>query len=422
MTKKGDDKPRREFTRQERSRWQREARKNRIVFIVGLVLVVAVILTVSVGWFITDYRPMHATMLTVNEKSFDMGYYINMLKIYGKGQSADYLYYLAGQVPTIIQRNELIAKGAASLNISVSDDEVKAELKKQNLSGDYWDVIKTDLLVRKLLSDHFDNEVAKTAEQRDILAMFLESKSQADEIAAALEKGEDFASLAKQFSLDSYTKEKEGALGWHPKDIVPEYLGTTTVEQYAFATPQGTISPPLRDDEKTKSVGYWLINVLETRTEQGARQVHAQAILVGSAEEARNVKDRLDKGEDFATVAKEVSQLAQAKDNGGDLGWIAAGTMGTAFDGYAFADTTPTAKLSEAVQDTGITTRGGYWLIKVAGAQTDRTISDDDRQVLKYQAFDTWVAEMLADPANTIDTSPLTEERLAFAVQKAAGT
>lgn len=49
-------------------------------------------------------------------------------------------------------------------------------------------------------------------------------------------------------------------------------------------------------------------------------KVHLAHILVKTQAEAQQVKDRINKGEDFAKVAKEVSTDTGSKDNGGDLG------------------------------------------------------------------------------------------------------
>ena len=48
--------------------------------------------------------------------------------------------------------------------------------------------------------------------------------------------------------------------------------------------------------------------------------VTASHILVDTEDEAKSVKERLDKGEDFATVAKEVSKDPGSAQNGGSLG------------------------------------------------------------------------------------------------------
>lgn len=49
---------------------------------------------------------------------------------------------------------------------------------------------------------------------------------------------------------------------------------------------------------------------------------HAAHILVKTEDEAKKVKERLNKGEDFAKVAKEVSTDPGSKDKGGDLGTV----------------------------------------------------------------------------------------------------
>ncbi|AKA71354.1 peptidylprolyl isomerase [Clostridium scatologenes] len=51
-------------------------------------------------------------------------------------------------------------------------------------------------------------------------------------------------------------------------------------------------------------------------------RIHTAHILVKTEEEAKKVKARLDKGEDFAKVAKEVSTDTATKDKGGDLGFV----------------------------------------------------------------------------------------------------
>jgi foldase protein PrsA len=51
-------------------------------------------------------------------------------------------------------------------------------------------------------------------------------------------------------------------------------------------------------------------------------KMHLAHILVKTKDEAEKVKARLDKGEDFAKVAKEVSEDTNTKSKGGDLGTI----------------------------------------------------------------------------------------------------
>ncbi|MBB6097521.1 peptidyl-prolyl cis-trans isomerase C [Deinobacterium chartae] len=65
-------------------------------------------------------------------------------------------------------------------------------------------------------------------------------------------------------------------------------------------------------------------------------QACVKHILVASAPEAQAARNRLNKGEDFAAVAKAVSIDPGSKDEGGDLGCFAPGDTVEAFDRAAF--------------------------------------------------------------------------------------
>ncbi len=61
----------------------------------------------------------------------------------------------------------------------------------------------------------------------------------------------------------------------------------------------------------------------------------ARHILVNTRDEAEKLKKRIDKGEDFAKLAKKHSQCPSGK-KGGDLGEFRNGQMVKAFDDVVF--------------------------------------------------------------------------------------
>jgi peptidyl-prolyl cis-trans isomerase C len=63
------------------------------------------------------------------------------------------------------------------------------------------------------------------------------------------------------------------------------------------------------------------------KTQMGDKEYSAQHVLVKTEQEAKDIVARLDKGEDFAKIAKEKSQDPGSKDKGGDLGWFAPAGM-----------------------------------------------------------------------------------------------
>ena len=86
------------------------------------------------------------------------------------------------------------------------------------------------------------------------------------------------------------------------------------------------------------------------------QEIHARHILVETEAEAKEVAERLKKGEDFATVAKEKSKDPGAE--GGDLGFFSRGQMAKPFEEAAFA--LDVGEISAPVQ-----TPFGWHIIKV---------------------------------------------------------
>jgi peptidyl-prolyl cis-trans isomerase C len=93
--------------------------------------------------------------------------------------------------------------------------------------------------------------------------------------------------------------------------------------------------------------------IAELKPEQ---EVRARHILVATEAEAKEVAERLKKGEDFAALAKEKSKDAGAE--GGDLGFFTRGQMLKPFEDAAFA--LDVGEISEPVQ-----TQFGWHIIKV---------------------------------------------------------
>ncbi len=420
MAKKKVEKPKREVTKRQLSHWQQQKKRQRIIRSLGILIVATVLGIMGAGWYIGYYQPLHQTVIGVNNTEFNMDYYIKMLKFYGEGQPIQYMDALADEVVAVIGRNELVRKGALKLGISVSDKEVKEELKSHDppFNDVHRDIIRTQMVISKLLDKHFEQTVPMLAEQRLIMAMFLESESQATGVIARVEAGEDFAELAVELSLDGLSKDEKGDLGWHPEDVLVELLATSIPGEYAFSFETGVLSQPIYDETKTKSVGYWLVKILDRQQEP--EQVHVQAILLGSEEEAQDVRARLGAGEDFAELAGELSQHEATTESGGDFDWLSLEDVmqGSVFAAWTDIVELETGVVSEPIRDdTGLTT-GGYWLLKVLDKEDNKQISDDDRNLLKTKALDEWVFSLWYDPGNEID-SYLTDEMREWAIAKA---
>ena len=164
--KKQVEKPKREVTKRQLSRWQQQKKRQRIIFGSAILVIVAVLSIVGFGvynrWYLVEYKPLHETVIEVNETKFDMNYFINMLEYYyymyfaGEGIPIEYMVYMADDIVEGIEQNELIRQGAMELGISVSDDEVDEILESNDppISKDYRDVVRTQMLLLRMRDEY----------------------------------------------------------------------------------------------------------------------------------------------------------------------------------------------------------------------------------------------------------------------------
>jgi parvulin-like peptidyl-prolyl isomerase len=353
-----------------------------------------------------------------------MDYYINMLAYYGLTQGPENIPNIASAVVQQIQQSKILLDAAAALDppVTVSDDEVNKVIKERKLSSDRtrMDAIRSELLINKLRTEHFDKLVPQTGEQRALLAMFLESQTEADNIIARLDKGEKFSDLAASLSLENQSKTKSGDFGYLPKGILPTILGDTLVEDKAFS-PDTVANMPVtvKDAERDKTVGYWLLKVTEAKDEGNARQLHLFAMLLSSKEEADSIKSQLDAGSDFAELAKASSQYGDVATDGGDQKFVIKGGMPKAVDDVIFGEQgLEINKVSTPITDTAQTTKGGVWLLQVTGIDPDKTIESTQRDTLISIEMNNWADKVITDNQDKVETT-LTQDKIQYAVAKA---
>lgn len=405
--KKKVEKPKPWVSKHQLSRWEKQKKRQRIILIVGVSIIVAALLVIGVGWFLSQFLPMNQTVIKVNDTEFDMEYYVEMLKIYSWNQSESYIQYISDEVLKNIERNELVRQEALKLGISISKDEVAEELKSFDLPNDevHRDIVRAQLIIRRLLEEYFDPQVPVTAEQVHLMAMLLESEQQATEVRAKLEKGESFTELAGELSLDYLSKTNQGDFAWHPQVIFNELLPEMVVV-HAFNAQAGTLSRPLYDEKVNKAVGYWLVKVVAMNEE--TEEAHVQALLLGSEAEAKDIVARVEGGEDFDALVQE---------SGGESEITPPGVMSPVIDEFIFDPDLEIGVLSQPIRDDSIITEGGYWLVKVEGKEADRPMGDEDRDLLKAKAIDNWVDSLWDNPENEV-ASYLTDEKKLWTIEQ----
>ncbi|MBV5270876.1 MAG: peptidylprolyl isomerase [Afipia sp.] len=134
-------------------------------------------------------------------------------------------------------------------------------------------------------------------------------------------------------------------------------------QKLAFARDRLLMDSLLATEGKAAVTDAAMKKVYEDATKQvsGEKEVHARHILVPTEEEAKAIKAELDKGADFAKLAKEKSKDPGAAD-GGDLGFFTKEQMVPEFSAVAFA--LEPGKISDPVKS-----QFGWHVIKVEEAR-----------------------------------------------------
>jgi parvulin-like peptidyl-prolyl isomerase len=436
------------MTKRQLSHWQKESRLQRLVMISGVVLIVAVLAVMGTGVYLNKFRPYQATAIKVDGKSYDVDYYIDTLALMGTvNGSSQYIPYLTTAAVQTIEQDYFFVREAAKspYNISVSDDEVKAEVKTEGLPTNQAtsDAVRGRLLIKKL-QDYFDkNVVPANADSKNLQAMFLESQSQADEIKARIDKGEKFSDIAAQLSLESTSKGKNGNYDWVPQGVLPSLIESSTgtadtaLEDKVFSkdTPANTLTQ-VEDKDLSKSVGYWLVKVTDapaasatpapspTPSATPNAEAHVLLMLLSSQQQASEIKARLDaggSGNDFSSLAKQYSSYSDAATNGGDLGMKKKGDLPSAVDKAIFPDDASKAlqknAISAPIQDTTQTTTGGVWLFTASETQS-KPVTGDYRTILVNKQVQDWQNKVWNDNKDSAQNL-LTEDQTSFAIQQA---
>ena len=205
-------------------------------------------------------------------------------------------------------------------------DQYREEIKKPFVSdGDDLDRLVKEAYQRsteQVRAAHILIIVKSDATPDDTLAAWNKIK----DLRKRAINGEDFSSLAKEFSEDPSAKSNGGDLSYFSAfDMVYPF------ESAAFNTKAGEISPIV----KTR-FGYHIIKVIDHRPASGEVEVSHIMIRTGKGDDvkARNtifeIHDQVKAGGDWNELCKQSSEDPNTKNNGGRLRPFKMGAFTTA--------------------------------------------------------------------------------------------
>lgn len=239
---------------------------------------------------------------------------------------------------------------------NVSLDQLRASLERDGFSyTEFRDTMRDELVVQRLRQRFVQSRVNVTDTEVDILlaseslkrgevrlshilvgvpdgasaAQIQAAREKAEMVKKELDGGLDFASAAIRYS-DGQQALEGGDLGWRKFNEVPNAFA----DQIAGMQP-GEVTQPMRGPS-----GFHILKLVDLREPQQelVREYNARHILIKTSElvsandaldTVRDIRRRIEGGDDFAEMAKEFSEDTATANLGGDMGWFEIGAYGT---------------------------------------------------------------------------------------------
>jgi len=195
-------------------------------------------------------------------------------------------------------------------------------------------------------------------------AQIAESELEAQQVYQQIVEGADFSEMAVRYS-DSQTALEGGALGWLKGSELP-----TLFFDVMDTLESGEVSPPVRNIS-----GFHLVRINDLRSanqRSEIKQTRVRHILVTPNEiiddatakqRLEEAVERIEGGEDFAEVAKLLSDDPGSVNEGGDMGWTNPGTFVQEFE--QTANNAEIGKLSDPFR-----TQFGWHILEVMDRRT----------------------------------------------------
>ena len=293
----------------------------------------------------------------------NLGYTLEELPAVLAGQKIDYTAYRDDSRKDLLieqlEQRDVVAR------ISITPRELEQCLiNSDTKASDQFDYNISHILI----------SVPANASQQDIDA----AERRINEVHDRLAAGEDFARLAVATS-QAQTALDGGALGWRKGAQLPTLFADIVVKMKP-----GEFSDPI-----PSASGFQIVRLNDMRGVERTLvdQLHVRHILLRPNEildeaavqqKARGIRTQIMNGDDFATIAKSVSEDNASRADGGDLGWVSPGDTVPEFE-QTIANL-PLNEISEPIKS-----RFGWHLVEVLERRSHDTTDEKKRETCARQ-------------------------------------
>jgi hypothetical protein len=266
-------------------------------------------------------------------------------------------------------------------------------------------------------SDLISKQVPLTQPQYNVQAMLVESEAQAQTALARLAAGENFTAVSGELNRYSSTSVSPDILGWVTPRLADLMLVSTRFGANLSANGAVGLGAAFYDDSVSKNYGYWVVKVIEKKyasdnvTLEG---LHLKGILAGNPEDAQDAVAKLNSGADIDELAKQVSLMPGAADNGAELGWVSS-SLGA--DLFSILSDAPLNAVNAPIGDGLSVTAGGYWVYNILEKDENRALTEYQQNQLETDLTTRCTEALKKNPDYKVENL-LTQEMKDFALDK----
>lgn len=250
--------------------------RNTIIIAVVFVAVIAIIVVVSIYFFV--WQDLWSPIIRVNDETISMDYFIRRMKYVDRTDNIE------GMLETITEE-EFTRQGAARYGIEVTEDEVDEVLRdiargeNETISesefkvwyrnalnetmlsdAEYREWVITHMLAERL-NEYLIDRLPTAAEHAHLYIIVFPSFEETEDTIARIEEGEDFSELARELSIDEESAEQGGDIGWWPMGAGLNL----NLEYWAFTLDIGQISPVIGIDDQNEIFAICMVTERQTR-------------------------------------------------------------------------------------------------------------------------------------------------------------
>lgn len=388
-------------TKKHLARVERERLQTRNILIVSAIVIVLVLVLIVWGIVQTYIVEPRQTVVTIDGTEVSMRQFQSLAK-FNRGQLVD-------QYAQYYQFMQMFGGDTTSQSSFVQTlSQISFQLQPEYLGQSTIDSLIEDVLVQKEAANRgitvSENEIDKALEE--FLGYYpggTPTSAPTDEIKPTSTLSALQMTLVPATHTPTSTEIPTGEPTENPNTATP----TAATESIPTST---TAALPTPTEYTAKSynqnmdnyLSYTNINIADLRwifesqllrqklieeitadVAKEADQIWARQIIVADEETANQVMERLDDGEEFATLAAELSTDEATKSVGGDLGWIGIGMLDQLVEKIAF--NLQISQISEPIETTS-----GWYIIQVLGHEV-RPIPNTDYQQLLQLTYQDWL-------------------------------